>query len=752
MQKFWLQDDRRDRAYTYYKTINAAMLKETYGVQENQLELVVAIWEFNLADRDKYIGDVLYYGRITSFPKAERAMPELLDSNIELSECKVTISNVDSKYTKYLPGGDNYRTFIGNNVSIYIGLRDEQDSLTPVFSGVVSHEAGVTFGVKDVTFSFRDKLDSLNNKVPLETLTKEAFEYLPDENVGKLIPMAFGDFTQSWDFIPNGTYSYTLQEVQLNVINMSPKGAGAGIAGYYVGGGFFLFHTGGRAGKTYAPSHIGECLIKRGNNYLQTAFYEDPQIVGGHWAVYVSGVRGKTVDNADIIYPYEWDAGDTVIIKVRVPIGDYWDDILDNSPMEQAKEILIALGRMGEDDIDQSSFEFCKNSLYTRGKRQTPTGLNFQKISITITPDYISDQAYILPVNHYGKRLYIGSIDSDGVKQRLMLWFTSPAWIPIDPDPEETGYALPIYCEGSTAVTLGAFCNTIVTACFNFREPFINASFEMNGPNQATIIIENKVAGDAEYPQSMDSGYTVAVLVPGIDSGSNTVADPIVTRIWLGDSKQNVLDVTSGLLKCCLIDMFVNRDLKIAFSSMWPRDWPDTSQMSQINQYDIIEDSISVSSEPRIFMTTGQANYSWNAWLNSAGLTTKKRKNFNAESKTGRSISKEFDLPNLYKEKDAIDVLETYIRLSSASLVTIKMEVGWIHLLKDLGEFVTLNITLGSLNFQRVPCQIRRVSILPNVCGSELELVCFINFSYDGFNSPSGALNLSSHNQELIDA
>ncbi len=226
----------------------------------------------------------------------------------------------------------------------------------------------------------------------------------------------------------------------------------------------------------------------------------------------------------------------------------------------------------------------------------------------------------------------------------------------------------------------------------------------------------------------------------------------IKTRVFFGDKNQTVLDGVSSLLKCVLVDMFVNNNLQIGFAGLWPQHFPSISQMAKISQYDIVEESINITSDERNFFSTAQANYCWVPWANRAGGTTKKMRNQSAVAGIGRDIIKEIDLPALYLDPDAVFILSSYIRLASAALVTVRMQVGWKHLLRDLGQFVALSINLGSLNFVNVPCQIRKISILPEVTGSELEMISFVNFSFPGYDSPSASRNLSSYDIELTDA
>lgn len=741
--RFWLQSDMRDRSYNYGSFITQDMLDESYKAQENQLELVVDVGNFSVADRPKYLGTRFYEGRMIDLPKAERIMPEMLSANVEFSECKITISNIDGKYTEYLPGGSQYSTFQGVPVSISMGLRDVQESLIPIFSGVVSYENGVSFSRNDITFKFRDRLEKLNTKYPLESITIDNYPEVPESNIGKLIPLHLGDWTGNWEWQENGTFSYPVGDSTLNVINVTPVGYGAGMQGIYVSpatsldtGGVFLFNTGGRAGKTYHPLNIEDVVIKRGSNYLQASFQESPVSRGGHWCVIVDGIKGRTITDEIIIYTYQYSAGDEAIIKCKIPITGYdWLPSRDCNPLEQALEALFALARIDSGEIDFASWAAMRDNIGARGG-----GTQLSSIS--------AYGVYPNPTSFFGKKMYIDVLDHSDSVVGFCVWFQNEFYQPHEPEPAEVEYrtiiTVPLYqAEEYTAYEIIESLKNSLE-----QELIVYATLKIGYQNdeEAWLNIDNLVKGPCPAINVFDTGLTAQILRAGTNPSG------LRTRIAFNDATKTVIGSVASLLKCVLVDVYVNSNLDLAFSSIWPQDWPTLEEMPIVNQYDISEDTISVSSEPRVFLTEAQANFSWIPWLNTNGGTTKKIRNDNADYLIQRTISKEFDVPSLYREDDALDVLAVYVRLASASLVTITMELGWRHLLLDLGDFISLNIKSGNLNYENVPCQVRKISILPKVTGSEVQLVSFINFSYPNYVSPSHARNLSSWDVQLTNA
>jgi hypothetical protein len=634
-------------------------------------------------------------------------------------------------------------------------LRNEENSRRPIFQGIVSHEGGVSFTTEEITFKFRDQLDFLNNKIPLESITREAFPNAPDESIGKLIPIALGDWTVNWEWIENGNVSVRVGEINTNAMNFTPIGLGAGLPGIFIGevssqtlqGGYFLFHSGGRAGKTYYPEDIPEVYIKRGSNYLSADIINQPVPRGGHWAALVYNIRVRNTEGDIQLVPYEYNSGDMAIIKTRVPIsGDTWDEQRDTNPLDQAKEALIALGRLSEGDIDGPSFENVR-SYFTDQTVSTSWG------RIAIVGDFPTE----LNGNLFGNLMIIPLFNASGQVIEHS-WLFNDAWTnQPEPGTEYWNYGLNLStypssnpADGGNAAKLAEWITYRLNE--NLRD------YPYDSVRQAEAVL--KVVSDTEAYVYINPAHGAMPATPTFgatplywEAESTAVIDAgLRTRCIFGTKDQVVLDAVSSLLKCALVDMYVNNNLKIAFSGLWPEHFPTISQMKRISQYDIVEKSIDVSSDHRSFFTTAQANYAWVPWASRAGGTTKKMKNQTAINGIGRDIIKEIDLPAIYQESAAVFVAQTYIRLASAALLTVKMEVGWKHLLRDLGEFVSVSIKLGSLNFENVPCQIRRIAVLPEMTGAELTMVSFVNFSFPEYDSPSASNNLSSYDIALQDA
>lgn len=304
---------------------------------------------FRFSDRPKYVGDSFYQGRAT-FPDIKRTIGELVAPSIQFSEMSVELNNVDGFYNQYLTGGVNYFSFVGARLVIKVGLSDIAATYFPLFDGTVPDDDGFSIERELITIRARDKADALNRDTGLPTINTTDFPSAPQASLGKVIPMVIGDWEAGYNFTAGiGTVSVTSGGTQFAVITDSAVDFAGGIAGYPVGGGFFVFSIG-----SYTPETISKVHIKRGNDLIPVTFNASPVNTAGYWSAQVLSytvVGGGTI-------PYVAQDGDIACIKVKIPyaVGQY------GNPIQLAKEILKTLGDVTEAQFDAASW----NTLLTK--------------------------------------------------------------------------------------------------------------------------------------------------------------------------------------------------------------------------------------------------------------------------------------------------------------------------------------------------------------------------------------------------
>src|SRR6056297_1938881 len=208
VERRWLVNDARELYLQESEFVNKDSLDKSFAANFERLELFAVIGDFGkeqikVADRPKYIGSFFFDGRV-EFPELDKEMSDLTEAKIQFSELTLKINNLDGKYSKYLPYGADYRPFINEKVSLYVGRSDKEEGFRELFKGVVHQEGGVSYDMKYITFSVRDTFERLNNKVPLPTINTSVFPNAPEDSIGQIIPFALGDFEEGFNYSDGG--------------------------------------------------------------------------------------------------------------------------------------------------------------------------------------------------------------------------------------------------------------------------------------------------------------------------------------------------------------------------------------------------------------------------------------------------------------------------------------------------------------------------------------------------------------------
>lgn len=224
-------------------------------------------------------------------------------------------------------------------------------------------------------------------------------------------------------------------------------------------------------------------------------------------------------------------------------------------------------------------------------------------------------------------------------------------------------------------------------------------------------------------------------------------------RIWIGEEKDSVLGIVLGLLEQVRLEMFVNSAGLISLTSLQPEDFPaPASAAARIEQIELNEESVRVKADERLFLNQAWVNYAFTPVSKKTELTTVQKLNQTSIDKSGKRVIKTIDCPNLYVEADAENQLVEFLRLYSAGLSFVECEVAWVHLLRDLGEFISFNYSVGSLDYSAKPMQIREVTVNLGTGAVTLKLLSFANFSYTGYAPSNASRFLSGAAQSITDA
>jgi hypothetical protein len=223
----------------------------------------------------------------------------------------------------------------------------------------------------------------------------------------------------------------------------------------------------------------------------------------------------------------------------------------------------------------------------------------------------------------------------------------------------------------------------------------------------------------------------------------------IKSRVWIGNDKQTALEAAIGLLKQVRLDGFIAKNRKFKLTTLHPEDFPQLTLIPRVSQLHVIESTIRPELDRRNYFNAGAAFYAYTPVVDKTMRQTVKKTNANSVTKSGKEIAKAIDFPNLYIESDVINQLEEFVRFYSAGLEYVNTSLSWVHLLRDLGEFLLVSFEVGSVSFDGVPMMIRSFSVDPTTASAQVVMISFANFPFPEYQPPYQGRMLSAYNQAI---
>jgi hypothetical protein len=183
------------------------------------------------------------------------------------------------------------------------------------------------------------------------------------------------------------------------------------------------------------------------------------------------------------------------------------------------------------------------------------------------------------------------------------------------------------------------------------------------------------------------------------------------SRIWIAEPTP-VITYALSLLEQVRLEAFIDVNLKLKINSLHFEDWT-ASPTYMVRNWDVEANSLRTTTDERNVFNRAQGFYNFLPIINENGLTTRIHKNTASITQIGKAISKKVVFPNLYVEADVAYQVVEILRLSSSGLEIIDANLTWRSMLQDIGGFVSLDVKIGSTQFDTVPCMIRDIGYDP---------------------------------------
>lgn len=340
-----MSNDQR-KQFTTATALTQAFLDDAHDNLLNKLEFTVDIEKpgggfIRASDRNKYVVDATgagtFYEALLVVPTIRRTVGEFLSATLEFSTLEVEITNVDGRFNNLLPEGADFDGWIGNQVIVKLGLGEIESTYTTIFEGEITDQGGVKRSVSGITFTARDKFDSINQAFPSAVFTTTSYPDLEEDKQNLLVPVIYGDWTTNVE-----PKMASIPAIPVNGENVNVNGD----TGHTVNVQCVI------ANHPLVSFDTTEVYLRRGERVwlVPSADITSVSIAGtpsSFEIVQQSGLMtAQTPDTDDQVL--EFGRGDEFFVKVQgKDLGAYDDNIV-----EQARDILLTYGGVTAGDFD----------------------------------------------------------------------------------------------------------------------------------------------------------------------------------------------------------------------------------------------------------------------------------------------------------------------------------------------------------------------------------------------------------------
>ncbi len=228
--------------------------------------------------------------------------------------------------------------------------------------------------------------------------------------------------------------------------------------------------------------------------------------------------------------------------------------------------------------------------------------------------------------------------------------------------------------------------------------------------------------------------------------GSPNNISTIKARVWVQDP-QDTMQYALSLLEQVRLEAFIDRNLLLTIRSLHFDEF-ESSPDFRVRNYDVVEGSLQPQLDIKNNFNRGQAVYNFHPDINENSERSFIYKNDDAINQVGRAISNEVTFPNLYEVADVENQLVEILRIASSGFEHVVCDLTWRALLLDIGDFVKLDVKIGSTVFEEVPCLIRDIGYDPEGLKIPVRLWSFQLIPFTGY---AGVPNSVGGSTAIID-
>lgn len=615
------------RPYLTATNVTQDLLNECQDNQLNGLESIIELEApdgslIRISDRNKYVGEH-FYEALTNFPSITRSVGDWLGGSLVFSEIEFEVSNVDGRFNRYLPLGNDFSNWVGRSVELKIGLAEQEVTYFSVFKGTVSNEGGYARTLKSIKIRARNDLEKVNVSFPNTVFTNLSHPKAEDDLWGKIIPVVYGDWTQE-------------------VI----------------------------AGAASLPA-----IVTNGSDPLVNNDNVPVQISIGSPAVFTSTRHrfdsgDKVTLTTDGSLPTELTAGDDYYIKTILSVNTF-----TVSASLGGSAINTSGSQSGSHELQKAATESFRN-IKTRISIDPMRSFDTKNVFLER-----SDLLYRIPAS------LITNVSADLNEFEIV---NGTASFQIDGEDYVYSSSDKFYCKGEGKAIDGNYNDSGVWIARDILKEYgglVNSDF------------------DSTWASFRDKASV---------SSTNF-------RAYIFD-EQNAMQYAVSLLEQVSLEPFVTRDLKFSLNSLQFDDWA-TSVSYRAKNWDVRKGSFKPKIDQRNNFNRARAVYNYLPNFEQNAWSTSYYKNQAAINQQGVGETKVLIYPNLYQTERVEYFLQETLKLTSAFREVVDFAITPRGFLLDIGEFIRMDINVGSVYYDDVPAMIREIGYNPATL--EISLKCW---------------------------
>jgi hypothetical protein len=209
-------------------------------------------------------------------------------------------------------------------------------------------------------------------------------------------------------------------------------------------------------------------------------------------------------------------------------------------------------------------------------------------------------------------------------------------------------------------------------------------------------------------PQDFDTSWdTIEQKFDGLRP-EDSIRD-IPARLWIQDQQES-LTVALSLLEQVRVEAFIGKNQKLNLTTLHFNDLASRGSQITVKPWDIERNTLKPRLDLRNQINRAKGFFNFLPDLDDNFYRTNFFRNQAALQQIGKPLEKGLVFPNLYTRADVNRQVIESLKLTSGFFEEIEVTQTWRSMLLEIGDFVTLEVTIGGTDFNKIPCLVRDIS------------------------------------------